>query len=88
MSVISSRSKKDSSELVKDLRNKAEVICSLKRKQRAINKVYVIVFTICLSSMLIGRSLIDSIDTHQQAEEQPSNELETDYNDTDIFVFF
>jgi len=38
--------------------------------------------------MLIGRSLVDSLETHQQAEEQPNNELETDYNDTEIFVFF
>lgn len=77
-----------SGSLASELRNKAEVICKLKQRQRALNKVYVIIFTICLSSMLIGRSLVDSLETHQQAEEQPNNELETDYNDTEIFVFF
>ena len=77
-----------SSKLVSDLRIKAETICKLKQRQRAINRVYIIVFTICLSSMLIGRSLVNSVDTTQHAEDQPIKELETDYNDTDIFVFF
>ena len=70
------------------MKNKAELICELKRKQRSINKVYVLLFTICLSSMLIGRTLVDSLDTKQHAEEMPSNEIESDYNDTEIFVFF
>lgn len=79
-----------SKNLARELRSKAEEICSLKRKQRKINKVYIIMFTICLTSMLIGRSLVESMHTKQQADETPTKDIESDYNDNDhdLFVFF
>ncbi len=76
-----------SKSLASELRSSAERISKQKAKQRIINKCYIFVFSICLTTMLLGRSLVDA-STQQQAEEIEKEDLNTDNVDKEIYVFF